>query len=382
MLTAIVTIVIFLVMISLHELGHFLAAKLSGVEVREFAIGMGPAIFKKQGKETLYTIRILPIGGYCSLEGEDDSADNPKAFINQKLWKRFLVVLAGAVVNVILGFVIFCVIASQSAPFATNRIVSLDERSSMYLSGVMAGDEIVEINGRSISFYRDISLYKSELEGGQNIEMTVKRNGEKLKFSFPLSKLSARIVYTEKGATEESTMNGITEVEEYVYREGYTPPPEIIGKEESYERLMLGFSPEMAELTLRSLLKEAYCNTKFVVKLVYRSLWDMITGNAGIEQLSGPVGVVGAVNTAVKSDYGLMSVLSLTALLTINLGVFNLLPLPALDGGRLLFMLIELVRGKPVEPEKEGLVHGIGLLLLLLLAAVISAKDIYMLIMR
>ncbi|MBQ7793712.1 MAG: site-2 protease family protein [Clostridia bacterium] len=382
MLTALVTVVIFLVMISLHELGHFTIAKLCGVEVSEFAIGMGPAIFKKQGRETLYSVRILPIGGYCKLEGEDDVSDNPRAFCNQKLWKRFAVVVAGAVVNVVLGFVIFAVIASQSAPYATNRIASLDERSSMYAAGVMSGDKIVEINGRNISFYRDISLYKSEITGAENVEMTVKRDGARLKFTFPLSQMTGTRVYGADGVTDTTTMNGITEVEEYAYAEGYEIPPEMIGKEVSIDSLMLGFSPEMVEMTPLTLINEAYCNTKFVVKLVYRSLWDMVSGKAGLEQVSGPVGVVDAVNTAVKSDYGLMSVLSLTALLTINLGVFNLLPLPALDGGRLFFMIIELFRGKPVPPEKEGMVHAIGLLLLLIFAALISAKDIIMLINR
>ncbi len=382
LLTAIVTIVIFLLMISLHELGHFVAAKLSGVEVREFSIGMGPALFKKQGRETLYSVRLLPIGGYCALEGEDGESENPRAFSNQTLWKRFFVVFSGAAVNIILGFIIFVIIASVSAPFLTNRIKSIDTRSAMYQSGVMAGDKIVKLNGKGISFYRDISLYKSELTGTENVEMTVLRDGEKLTFSFPLSEVQSKIVYTEEGAVETNIIDGIAEVKEYKYKEGFTPTEDIIGKEYTNTSFILGFSPEYRALTPLSLLNEAYCNTKFVVKLVYKSLWDMVTGRAGIEQISGPVGVVDAVNTAVKSDYGLMSVLSLTALLTINLGIFNLLPLPALDGGRLFFMLIELVRGKPVPAEKEGLVHAVGLILLLLLAAVISAKDIYMLFMR
>ena len=132
MLTALVTAVIFLVMISLHELGHFTVAKLCGIRVLEYAIGMGPAIWKKQGKSTLYSVRLLPIGGFCAMEGEDGESQSPDAFCNQRLWKRFLVVLAGAVVNVLLGFAIFIVIALQSAPFATNTVQSLDERSNMY----------------------------------------------------------------------------------------------------------------------------------------------------------------------------------------------------------------------------------------------------------
>lgn len=381
MLTAVVTAVIFLVMVSIHEFGHFFVAKLCGITVNEYAIGMGPAILKKQIGETLYSLRLLPIGGFCAMEGEDGESDSERAFCNQKIWKRFLVVVAGAVLNVLLGFIIFVIISVQNAPFATNTIESLDERSYMYQAGVMPGDKIVEINGRNISFYRDITLYKSEIDSVEEVEMTVKRDGKKLDFKFSLSELSGNRVYNENSLTETTTMNGITETKEYAYTEGAQIPPEIIGKEVPVSGMMLGFSPRLEELGFVSLINEAYCNTKFVVKLVYKALWDLVSGKAGIEQVSGPVGIVDAVNTAVHSEVmPWLNVLSLAALLTINLGVFNLLPLPALDGGRILFMLFELVRGKPVPPEKEGLIHGIGLILLLIFAAIISFKDIMMLL--
>ncbi|MEE0944187.1 MAG: site-2 protease family protein [Clostridia bacterium] len=381
MLTAVVTAVIFLVMISIHEFGHFFVAKLCGITVNEYAIGMGPAIFKKQKGETLYSVRLLPIGGFCSMEGEDGESDSERAFCNQKLWKRFLVVVAGAVLNVLLGFIIFVIISAQNAPFATNTVESLDERSYMYQAGVMPGDKIVEINGRNISFYQDITLYKSEIDLVEEVEMTIKRDGKKLKFTFPLSELTGNRVYNEASLTETTTMNGITETKEYAYQDGAIVPPEIIGKEIPVSGMMLGFSPRLEELSFVSLVNEAYCNTKFVVKLVYKSLWDLVSGEAGLEQVSGPVGIVDAVNTAVHSEVmPWLNVLSLAALLTINLGVFNLLPLPALDGGRILFMLFELVRGKPVPPEKEGVIHAVGLILLLIFAAIISFKDIMMLI--
>lgn len=381
MLTAIVTAVIFLVMISVHEFGHFTVAKLCGIKVNEYAIGMGPAIFKKQKGETLYSIRLLPIGGFCAMEGEDGESDSVGAFCNQKLWKRFLVVVAGAVLNVLLGFVIFIIVSTRQAPFATNTVQSLDERSSMYMSGVMPGDRIVDINGRSIHFYNDITLYKSEITSAETVKMTVKRNGEEIEFVFPLSEMTGTRIYTETGCTETTTMNGITETKEYAYTEGAEIPQDIIGKEVPISGLMLGFSPEMEELSFTSLIKAAYHNTVFVVRLVYKSLWDLVTGKAGIEQVSGPVGIVDAVNTAVHSEVmPLLNVLYLAALLTINLGVFNLLPLPALDGGRILFMIFELIRRKPIPPEKEGIIHAIGLILLLIFAVLISAKDIMMLI--
>ncbi len=379
MLTALVTAVIFLVMISLHELGHFTVAKLCGIRVLEYAIGMGPAIWKKQGKSTLYSVRLLPIGGFCAMEGEDGESQSPDAFCNQRLWKRFLVVLAGAVVNVLLGFAIFIVIALQSAPFATNTVQSLDERSNMYAAGICPGDRIVEINGRKIGFYRDIQLYKSEINSSDKVEMTVVRDRKRLKFEFSLSEMTGERRYGDTGYTETTVMNGVEKTERYSYAEGYVPPADIVGTMQQINTKMLGFSPYLAPLGVGSVVNEAFCNTKYVVKLVYKALWDMVTLKTGIEEVSGPVGIVGAVNTAVHSDYGLLSVLSLAALLTINLGIFNLLPLPALDGGRLMFMLYELVRGKRVPPGKEAMVHAVGLALLLVFAAVVSAKDIFVL---
>lgn len=379
MLTVLVTAVIFLVMVSLHEFGHFAVAKLCGIKVLEYAVGMGPVIWKKQGKSTLYSVRILPIGGFCAMEGEDGESDSADAFCNQRLSKRFAVVVAGAVVNVLLGLVLFVIIALQSAPFATNTVQSLDERSNMYAAGVLAGDKITEINGRKIGFYRDIQLYKSEISTSDSVNMTVVRDGKKLKFEFELSDMTGERAYTKTGYTERTVMNGIESTEEYSYAEGYTPPEEIVGTTQQINSKMLGFSPYLAPLGIGSVVREAYCNTKYVVKLVYRALWDMLTLKSGIEEVSGPVGIVGAVNTAVHSDYGLLSVLSLAALLTINLGIFNLLPLPALDGGRLTFMVYELIRRRRVPPEKETLVHTVGFVLLLVFAAVVSAKDIFML---
>ncbi len=252
----------------------------------------------------------------------------------------------------------------------------------MYAAGVMPGDKIVEINGRNISFYKDITLYKTEIEEGETVHMTVKRNGDRLNFSFPISEMTGELVFEEDGYLQTTIVNDISETVKTEYPEGFVLTEDMIGTKYPLNQRLIGFSPKLEELGFVSLIKEAFNNTKFVVKLVYKSLWDLVSGKAGIEQVSGPVGIVDAVNTAVHSDYSVLSVLSLAALLTIHLGVFNLLPLPALDGGRLFFMIIEFIRRKPIPPEKEGMVHAIGLLLLLLLTAVISAKDIIMLINR
>ncbi len=381
MLTAVVTVVIFLVMISLHEFGHFIMAKSVGVKVLEFAIGMGPAIFKKQGKETLYSLRILPIGGYCKLEGEDEKTDDERAFCNQKLWKRFLVVSAGAILNILLGFLLLLVINANSKEIATPRIDRVVEGSYLSQTDIKPGDEIIKINGKNINFYPDIAFYLDELREGQDIEITVERNGEKITRTIKPSIDKTTVQYGEDNATVISSINGGEEtvtVSEYSDKEA---AKEYIGKTVTEERLIIGFNPKIEKVGFLNNIEYSFHYTGFVVKMVYKGLIDLVTGKAGLEQVSGPVGIVDAVNKTVNSGkYWLINILNLTVLLTINLGVFNLLPLPALDGGRIFFMLIELVRGKPVPAEKEGMVHAIGLMLLLGFALLISVKDIFMLI--
>ncbi|MDO4618347.1 MAG: site-2 protease family protein [Clostridia bacterium] len=380
MVTALWTVIIFLLMVSLHEFGHFIVAKLSGIEVKEYAIGMGPAIFKKQGKETLYSVRILPIGGYCAFEGEDEDSDSERAFCNSHILKRIAVVVAGAVMNVLLGFVIFVVMCANNTPLVTNEIESLDQRTNMYEAGVMPGDRIVEINGKNMHYFRDIDFYVGELPRDKDVEITVKRNGEKLKFSFPLSREEIEHTYEENGYLSKTTINGKTEEEFLPYPEGIDKT-EYVGKTASDERYILGFFAKTEEGAW-SVIKDAYYETIFASKLIYNSVLDMVKGNVGIDQLSGPIGVVDTVNTVVKQDMGILPLLSMAALLTINLGIFNLLPIPALDGGRLIFLLYELIFRKKIPPEKEGLVHTIGFILLMILAVIIAGKDIYMIITR
>ena len=376
LVTAIVTILIFLVMITLHEFGHFIVAKSVGAPVLEFAIGMGPAIFKKQGKETLYSVRIFPIGGYCRLDGEDGESDNPKAFSNQKLWKRFLVVSAGALLNLVLGFVVFAIVVAMSGPFASNVVDKVDHRSYLANSGIESGDKIIKINGHKVNFYNDIALYTSEFKENENFMLEISRDGEKKSFLLAPSKNVTTITYGETSASYSDIINGVEEEKTITYEKDEIPSG-YIGKTFTEERYIIGFSPRIMEITPLNILPQAWNYTAYVIKSIYIALGDMITGKAGIDNVSGPVGVATVVNDAVNSGKNsLINVLFIVAMLSVNLGIFNLLPLPALDGGRLFFMLIELVRSKPVPPEKEGLVHTIGLILLLVLAAVIFFNDI------
>ncbi len=382
MITAVVTIIMFLVMISLHEFGHFITAKLLDFKILEYAIGFGPCLWKSKKSEIQYSLRIIPFGGYCKFEGEDEDSADPRAFSNQAVWKRILVVAAGGIFNIILGFVLFLVIISCTSPMVTNKVDSVDEHSYVAESGLMSGDEIIRINGKKVNFYNDITLYTQNFTEDTECELVVRRGKEKKTLSFRPTKNTLVYHYTDDGIELSSYINGSKEKEQfYPYSDEIVKDESLIGKDEKIERLIIGFVPVKEAVNISNIWGECWNQTRFVIKLVYTSLWDMVTGNIGIDQMSGPVGIVKEVNTAVHSgSTSWLYVLNLTALLTINLGVFNLLPLPALDGGRLFFMLIELISRRRIPPEKEGMVHAIGFLLLIGILVFVSYNDIIKLI--
>ena len=372
----------FLVMVSLHEFGHFITAKLMNFKILEYSIGFGPAIWHSKKSEIQYSLRAIPFGGYCKFEGEDEKSEDKRAFSNQPVWKRMIVVAAGGIFNVILGFVLFLFIVPALSPISTNVIDEVVENSYIEEAGILPGDEVVEINGKHVSFYNDISLYTQDFRTGEECELVVKRDGENLSFTFRPSESVTEYTYTDEGIEVTSSMNGVSEETVlYRYGEGAERDDSKIGTTETVTRLIIGFRPQQEDINALNIWGEAWNETKFVVKLVYNSLWQMVTGRVGMDQMSGPVGIVSEVNNAVNSgSESWLYVLNLTALLTINLGVFNLLPIPALDGGRLLFMIIELIRRKPIPPEKEGIVHAIGFLLLIALIIAVSFNDIMRLI--
>ncbi len=381
MITAIVTILLFLLMVSLHEFGHYIVARIFKFRILEYAIGFGPKIFKKEKNSILYTIRAIPLGGFCQFEGEDKKSDDPQAFSNRPVWQRILVVAAGGIFNIILGFIVFVVMLPSLSPVATNVVESTIEHSYLSQAGVQKGDEIIKINGKSISFYNDISLYTQGLKKDDELNITIKRNGEKKTVNVPATEQIVTYNYLDDGVECKVVVNGNETSTKVLYGEKLKKQDELIGKSQTQTRYLLGITVQNEDITFKNVWEYAYDNTKFVVKLVYNSLWDIVTGKTGVSQMSGPVGIVKEVNTAVnQGSYSLIYVLNLLALLTINLGVFNLLPFPALDGGRIFFMLVELIRGKPIPPEKEGVVHAIGMLLLLALVVFISFSDIAKLI--
>ena len=334
-------ILFFGVIIALHEFGHFITAKLFGVRVNEYSIGMGPAILKKKKGETQYSLRLLPIGGFVSLEGEDEVSEDPRAFGNQKAWKRFIVIAAGATLNVILGLLLICVMIGVDGETPSKVVSGVSTRMAAEENGVREGDKILKINGSRVFSARDLyyGLYRDE-DGV--FDITLKRGDEKLE---------------------------LTDVAvEYDAEEGFCD-------------FVVGAKPAK----FYTVLPDAVTETVSMTKLVWLSLLDMIHGHYGLKDLSGPVGTLDIVaqtasEAVQQSNYS--SIIFILAFITVNIGVVNLLPLPALDGGRLLFIFIEIVARRPVPKKFEAIVHAAGLVLLLALMALITFSDVWKLIKK
>ena len=339
----IIALLIFELIIVIHELGHFVVAKLCGVKVNEFAIGMGPALFKKQKGETLYSFRVLPFGGYCAMEGENGDSEDDRAFTRKSIPKRFSILIAGIVMNLILGFILLVIYTIITAPITSTTISKFEtETAKSHATGLEVGDEIYSINGMRIFTDMDLS-YQFQNDEDSVFDMVVIRDGEK------------------------KELTGVT-------------------FDQVNEKMHIDFYVKPIDANFFTVTSYAFRHTVTDGRLIYITLFDMIRGKYSLRDLSGPVGIVNVIGDVIQSETtedngidwnGLFEqLLSLAAFITINIGLFNLLPLPALDGGRLLFLIIEAIRGKPVPPEKEGLVHLIGMAALLLLMVVITVSDV------
>ena len=337
-----VAILFFGLIIFFHELGHFSFAKLFKVKVNEFAMGMGPTLFKFKKGETKYALRLLPIGGFVSMEGEDESSDNENAFCNKPAWQRFIIVAAGGVVNLLMGVLIVAVMLTQVDLIGLPQIHSFEE-NSVSSQHLQAGDKIEKINGKRVYSEYDLSFLMQRDKDGV-FDFVVERDGEKLNLNGV--------------AFQTFDNNGTLTI--------------------VYDFIIKGVPP-----TFTSVVKSAVLESVSIGRIVWISLLDLVTGQYGLSDLSGPIGTVtyiaDAAQTSVQeTDYSYL--LNLTAMIAINIGLFNLLPLPALDGGRLFFILIEMIFRKPVPKKYEGWVHAIGLALLMLLMVVISFSDILRLV--
>ncbi len=327
----IVAILILGLLIVFHETGHYMAAKLVNIKVHEFSIGMGPKIFNVQKGETEYTLRVLPIGGYVKMEGEDESSEDERAFGNRPLWARIIVVAAGAVMNFILAFIIFIIILSSMPAIPQPIVGELMEGMPAQEAGLLPGDKVVQLNDYKVYIQKDIS-YFLDRNKGEAIDAIIEREGKRVH---------------------------------------YTITPRF---NEEYGRYMLGYNVKNIKPTILTVLTNSYYETAFLTKAILVSFGDLITGKVGFGQVSGPVGIVGEIGNAAKAGFEYL--LFLAALISINLGIFNLLPIPALDGSRIMFLLLEGVRGKPINPEREGMVHMVGFVLLLLLMVMVTFNDL------
>lgn len=335
-LSVIVTIFAFGIMVILHELGHFVTAKKFGVTVHEFSIGMGPCIIKWGKGETQYSLRLLPLGGYVKLEGEEEESDNPRAFSNISPQKRIIILVMGAVMNILLGFLCFVAINNIGGYVYTNTISSFTESSKAAEAGLQVGDEIVKLNNTNVDTYADIKLFM--MSNPENIDVEYIRNGEKHSVNI----------------TPEKVNGGA----------------------------LLGFNPDIKKLSFLETFEQSYYDTRFVVKAVFASLKMLFTGEAKVSDMSGPVGIVQVVDdtTEQSKPYGginvFLNLLNLFAMISVNLGVFNLLPFPALDGGSIIFAAIELVTRKKLKQEVLGYINLIGLALILGLGIFVMYSDI------
>lgn len=345
-------ILLFSFLIFVHELGHFLAAKLSGVQVNEFALFMGPAIFKKQVGETLYTIRTIPVGGYCAMEGEDEDTDNPRSFQKAAVWKRLVILVAGAAMNFMAGLLLFAVVYAPAQQFVVPVIDSFEEgcvlqaREGEY--GLKPGDRILAVDGEKVYVSSDFTLLLS-LNPGDIHDILVERNGTTVTLEdFPLVK------------GEFPDGNGGTS-------------------------LRYGFNFSLEEADFGNKLTYVWNTAMNTVRTVRLSLQMLLSGQAGLSDMGGPVMIVDQMAEVAEASPSaldaLLNMLYFGAFIAINLAVMNLLPIPALDGGRVAGLLItsgiEAIIGRKLNPKYEGYIHGVGMVLLLGLMAVIMFKDIF-----
>ena len=343
----VIAVLLFGVIIFVHEFGHFFTAKLSGIRVNEFAIGMGPTIFKRKKGETQYSLRLFPIGGFCAMEGEDGESEDDRAFVNKPVWKRIIVVAAGAVMNVLLGIVIMMILLGQQSSFLSTTISKFTENSATQAAGLEVGDQFYSVNGYRIYTDRDLS-FALGTANPEDVDIVVSRDGEKIEFP----SVALNTVETEDG--------------------------QKIGS--------LDFYVQPIERNPIMLITKSAADTVSIVRLVWGRLVGLVTGQYKISDLSGPVGTASAISQVasmgLKESFGtaLNNILMLMAIITVNLGVFNLLPLPALDGGRLVFLLIEGIFRRPVAPKYEGWIHAAGFILIMGLVVVVTFSDILRLI--
>ena len=344
-------ILLFSFLIFIHEFGHFIAAKLSGGQVNEFSKFMGPAIYKKQPGETLYSVRCIPIGGYCAMDGEDSDTDNPRSFQKAAWWKRLIILVAGAALNFLVGVMIMVIVFLPAKQFITPVVSSFEPWSTVQgEEGLRVGDRFLEVDGEKIYTQSNVSMMLS-LNPGDVHDLVVERNGEK------------------------------------VVLDDFEMLRHEVENEDGTKSMLYGFSFSLEDATFGGKLRYAWLNSLDTVRTVRLSLQMLLSGQAGLKDMSGPVGIVQIMSDTAQQSAtafdAFMNMLYFGGFIAINLAVMNLLPIPALDGGRVVGLLlttaVEKITKKKIDPKYEGYLHGAGMILLLVLMAVIMFKDIFVL---
>ena len=435
-----IAVALFELIIFVHEGGHFITAKKSGIKVNEFALGMGPKLFSFTKGETTYSLRLFPIGGYCAMEGEDEDSENPRAFNNAKIWKRMIVIIAGAVMNILFGLVLMLITLLPQENFASTTVSQFSVASFSSVSGLQSGDRIVKINGYAVNTSTDFSfaLYTlpvQEVDGAdpkiykedcafdlyaRAVEL-VDENTTDEQHAALIDLLAEAQPKIAQSATNEEAYKifcsyydqltvaagkekpgtyPVIEIKETrqryrtdmtVIRDGKTVELKDVDlltlrgeKEGDKPKLQIDFYIAPLEKTFGTILSQTFGNTISVVRMVWGSLVGLVKGQFSLNDMSGPVGIASAITevageTLKTSGFGsaVNAIVYIMMIISINLGVVNMLPFPALDGGRFLMLLIEWIFRKPVPRKVESIINTVGLVLLLGLSAVIAVKDIW-----
>ncbi len=329
MLTLVSSIFVFFMVILFHEFGHFIVAKAAGIKVKEFSIGMGPRLFQRKKGETKYSIRILPVGGYCSMEGEDEKSDDPRSFNNAPTLSKIAVVVAGSIMNLILALIVLSIV-SYNVGVPTTTVEEVVADSPAEEAGIKSGDVILNINDVDIDSWQDILNEVGNSKPEEMMHVKVLRENKIIEFNL-------------KPTISEDN------------------------------RVIIGIAP-VIDRSIKSSIIGGIKETGAMLKIMFNFIQTIFKGGVSARDLSGPVGIIYSIGEAAK--YGLVNLLYLMGFISVNLGVFNLLPIPALDGSRIVFLIIELIRGKPIDPEKEGYVHFVGFILLMLLMITVTYFDI------
>ncbi|MDD6321331.1 MAG: M50 family metallopeptidase [Firmicutes bacterium] len=344
MLNVIIALLIFGFLILIHELGHYTMARVFKVGINEFSVGMGPKVVSKKSKKTgiAYSLRLLPIGGFVSMDGEDEDSGSENSLSSKPVWQRFFIMVAGAVMNILVGIVLTCVIVCRSQALGSTVVASFSENASSQTAGLAEGDRIVKIGKHGVHTSYDLS-YIIMHSATEKTDITVIRGGETV------------VIPGVEFKTE--TESGVTVA-------------------------MRDFRVKAERKSFGNVVKHSFWQSLTSVRMIWDSLIDLVTGKYGVDALSGPIGITGEIGNAVAAHDGGMNLMYLTALIALNLGIFNLLPFPALDGGQIVLLIVELIIRKPVKREIAGYINFVGLALLMLLMLFVTYQDITRLIKK